>query len=66
MDSCTRENENWYLFAYIESLASYNVFSKAVVSLIPIGRTYDDIDQEFRRTPHRLKSTDVATLSDFR
>ncbi len=64
VDNCTKENNNRFLFSYVESLLRWKLFDEIVVAFLPVGHTHEDIDQTFSRTSDRLRCNDAVTLSD--
>lgn len=63
-DNCTRENKNRLLFAYLERLIAWRLFTEIEVGFVPISHTHEDIDQAFSKTFNRLRSNEASTRSD--
>lgn len=61
-NTCYRENKNRFLFAYLESHLSWNLFDEIIVRLLPVGNTHEDHDEPFSTTSHRLHHNDTETL----
>jgi len=64
LDNCTRENKNTFMFAYLESLVAWGVFTEVSASFLPIGHTHADIDQTFSCTARRLRNNNAITMEE--
>lgn len=64
LDNCSRENKNWFLFAYIENLVAWSIMDEIEVAILPVGHTNEAIEQAFRKTAEYLRSHDAVTLED--
>ena len=49
LDNTSKQNKGKYLFAFLALLVHHGVFTKILVSLLPVGHTHEDIDQMFSR-----------------
>ena len=64
LDNCSRENKNQYVMGYFDLLVATKVFQSVEVGFLPVGHTYEDVDQAFSQTSARLRVRPAITLED--
>lgn len=65
IDSCTLENKNHFVFAYLELLLLRNVFKRIKFGFRPVRHSCEDINQTFAKNLRRLLSDEAQTLAHF-
>lgn len=64
MNDCSREYDSQYVLGYLDCLELWNGFLKSFASLLPIGRTDEDIFHTILRTSQCPKENDAVIRTE--